>query len=102
MLLVVQAILCRLLDGQIIIGRVVHQVERVRQVLRAIERRILFSVVQVLKLVYIMCTLDIPVSVPLETDALLGYLRLSLELTVIYALLHDRFAVSAEEVLVDG
>ena len=80
----------------------VHQVERVRQILRAIERRILFSVVQVLKLVYIMCTLDIPVSVPLETDALLGYLRLSLELTVIYALLHDRFAVSAKEVLVDG
>ena len=49
-----------------------------------------------------MCTLDIPVSVPLETDALLWYLRLSLELTVIYALLHDRFAVSAKEVLVDG
>ena len=49
-----------------------------------------------------MCTLDIPISVPLETDALLGHLRLSLELAVIYALLHYRFAVSAEEVLVDG
>lgn len=102
MLLVVQAILCRLLDGKIVIGRVVHKVERVRQVLSAIKRRILFAVVQVLKLVHIMCTLDIPVSVPLETDSLLGHLRLSLELAVIYALLHYRFSVSAEEVLIDG
>ena len=50
-----------------------------------------------------MCALDIPLCVPLECGAFLEYLRLRLELAAInFALLHDRFAISTEEVLVDG